>query len=120
MGLYEENISRSRDTVFSREAALRRVILTVDTLEILLSVCARLHGMGYAGISRAYIEEDRAPAKYHLYLEVPDGVFYQLPEAFAFLKEYGDVSRNRNTELYLSEHGQILCERNAVDVLGVL
>ncbi|MBQ9781186.1 MAG: adaptor protein MecA [Clostridia bacterium] len=120
MGLYGENISRSQDTAFSRETSLRRVILTVDTLDILLSVCARLRGMGYTGVSRAYIEEDRAPAKYHLYLEVPDGIFYQLPESFAFLKEYGDVSRNRNTELYLTEHSKLLCDCKAVEILGGL
>lgn len=103
-----------------REVTLRRILLTVADMEALLAVCHRLKGIGYTGHSMAYIEEERAPARYHLYLEVPDGVFYLLPENYAFLKEYGEVSRQRHMELYLEEHARLLCARYAVETLGCL
>ncbi len=112
--------SRGQDGRLSGNTALQRLILSMDTLDILLSVCARLLAAGYTGISRAYIDEDRTPAKYHLYLEVPDGVFYSLPEEYAFLKEYGEVSRHKHVQLYLSEHGRVLCGDRAVETLGIL
>jgi len=103
-----------------KQATLRRVILSVEDLNTLLAACRRLYHMGYCGQSTAYIEEDRTPPTYHLYLEVPDGIFYSLPDEYIFLKEYGKVSRHRHTELYLSEHGRMLCEANAVETLGRL
>ncbi len=105
---------------FAEETILRRVFLTVTSLDILIAVCARLHRMGHTGVSRAYINEERTPATYHLYLEVPDGVFYTLPEEYAFLKEYGEVSRNKHMRMYLSEHGRMLCGDQAIETLGVL
>ncbi len=102
------------------DAPLRRVILTVDSFSTLLSVCRRLYLMGYEEKSHVYIEEGRTPCVYHLHLEVPDGIFYQLPEQYAFLKEYGIVSRNKYTALYLFEHGRLFRENDAVAVLGRL
>ena len=97
-----------------------RVILRTEGLEVLLSVCRRLLCMGYIGKSSAYIEEDRAHRTYYLRLEVPDGIFYLLPDSYAFLKEYGEVSRLKHLELYLSEHSHILCADRAIETLGAL
>lgn len=112
--------ARGKDGSLTGAPLWQQVFLSVDTLDTLLSVCARLLTTGYTGVSHAYIDEDRTPAKYHLYLEVPDGIFYSLPEEYAFLKEYGEVSRQKHVQLYLSEHGRLLCRDNAVQILGVL
>lgn len=128
-GVENDMMDPREDTAFSSSGkekhsnvsyGLRRAVLTVDSLNILLAVCKRLTEVGYTGESRCYAEKDRISAKYHLYLEIPDGIFYQLPESYAFLKEYGVVDRSRHMELYLSEHGQLICDSKAVSTLGAL
>ena len=98
------------------------VVLSLTDLSSLLSVCRRLLALTYMGKSFAYIEEDASPVMYHLLLDVPDGGFYLLPDLYAFLKEYGHVgvANANHAQLYLSEHGRLLCGENAVSVLGVL
>lgn len=109
-----------REGLLPQETALRRVILTVSDIKTLLAVCKRLLATGYTGHSRAYIDENRTPTAFCLCLEVPDGIFYLLPEAYAFLREYGDVSKHRFSELYLTEYGRVLCADKAVETLGPL
>ncbi len=113
----QETFSSSHE---KEQPHLRRAILTVDSMDILLTVCKRLQAQGYTGVSRCYVEKNQASPKYHLYLEMPDGIFYQLPERYAFLKEYGALDRSKQKELYLSEHGQIICEEAAVSTLCAL
>lgn len=107
-------------SVHSGEPPLKRVCVTVTSLETLLAICARLLRVGYTGTSRAYIDHEARPAAFHLCLELPDGIFYTLPEAYAFLKEYGRVTRGKSSELYFGEHGRVLCGDRAVETLGVL
>ena len=96
------------------------VVLSLSELSPLLAVCRRLLALAYTGKSLVYIEEDASPVMYHLLLDVPDGGFYLLPDMYAFLKEYGHVGEAGHTQLYLSEHGRLLCGENAVSVLGAL
>ncbi len=109
-----------REGLLPQDTALRRIILTVPDMKTLLAVCNRLRAIGYTGHSRAYIDENRTPAAFCLCLEVPDGIFYLLPEAYAFLREYGEVSKHRFSELYLTEYGRVLCADKAVETLGQL
>lgn len=118
--IQQKNSPEGVERLISKDTSLRPVILTVPDIKTLLTVCHRLQDMGYQGRSRAYIDENRTPTAFCLCLEVPDGVFYLLPEAYAFLKEYGDVSRHRFTPLYLSEYGRVLCAERAVETLGTL
>lgn len=99
---------------------LHTVIVTVAELPALLSVCRRLLTVGYDGESHAYIAEDELHTTYHLLIDVPDGGFYLLSDVYAFLREYGDVKDLGDAELYLSEHGKLLCGHQAVDILGKL
>ena len=99
---------------------LKRIVVTVEDMETLLSLCRRLLSIGYANAARVYIEKDRTPHRYHLCLEVPDGIFYTLDETYAFLKEYGEVKSHRHTFLMLDEYGELICKQNAVSFLGKL
>ncbi len=99
---------------------LHKVIVSLTDMASLLGLCRRLLSLGYDQDSYVYIEIDTATTMYHLFLDVPDGGFYLLPESYAFLKEYGQVRESGQTELYLSEHGKLLCPCNAVGVLGAL
>ncbi len=101
------------------EITKRKTYVSLDSLDLLLAVCRRLMLLPYCGISKAYVLDHEHPS-YLLYLEVPDCVFYTLPEAYAFLKEYGDVTRTKYNELFLMEHGHLLCEERAVETLGNL
>ena len=112
--------SYAHEGLMSHDTQLRPVILTVDNLHTLIAVCRRLKSVGYAGCSRAYIDSNRTPTAYALCLEVPDGIFYLLPEAYAFLKEYGTISKHHFSEMYLIEYGHILCSDKAVETLSIL
>ena len=117
-----DDLSLSKHANMTRHSVVetRRIILSVTDLSVLLSVCARLQKIGYQEKSFAYIDESNHLPAFHLLLEVPDGIFYLLPENYAFLKEYGEVTRPKNTDLYLKEHARILCAERAVEVLGDL
>lgn len=113
------------ETPMSQTALIPRdvqhtVILSVPELSSVLSVCRRLSSIGYDGESHLYIEDNHGTKTYHLLLDLPDGGFYLLPEAYAFLKEYGEVGGRNNAIIYLSEHGRLICPHEAVDVLGKL
>ncbi len=113
------------DTPMSQTAliprdAQRTVILSVPELSSILSVCRRLSAIHYDGESHLYIEDRHGARTYHLLLDLPDGGFYLLPEAYAFLKEYGEVAGRNNAIVYLSEHGRLICPHEAVDILGKL
>ena len=99
---------------------LHTVILSVPDIASVISVCRRLCAIDYEGDSLLYVEETNGTPVYHLLLELPDGGFYLLPEAYAFLKEYGEVAGRSNAILYLSEHGRLLCPHEAVHTLGKL
>ncbi len=104
----------------TNETALKKIFVAVESLDILLSLCHRLAHLPYTGVSRAYRDPDGERSAYILYLELPDCIFYTLPEAYAFLKEYGEVVRSKHGELFLCEHGQVLCGDHAVEILGSL
>lgn len=119
-GYRSSSVSGKAEESAPKEPPLRRVILSLKDIKPLLDVCRRLKSMGYTASSRVYIEESDESRTYHLCLAIPDGIFYLLPEAYAFLKEYGEVSRHRFTEMYLEEHGRLLCGERAVELLGAL
>ncbi len=112
--------SEANPTSAKHRKSTRKIIVSVENLDTLLSVCRRLLSVGYANPSSAYIEKNQTPPTCHLCLEVPDGVFYTLDETYAFLKEYGTVNSHRHASLLLEEHGQVIRKKDAVSVLGVL
>ena len=116
----DEYMDAPISTALSRPTAYRSVILTTIDLPSLLAVCHRLLSVGYSNQSCAYITEVEDHRLYHLSLELPDGGFYLLSDAYAFLREYGDIKEMGETALYLSEHGQQLCSDDAVSILGQL
>lgn len=88
-----------------------------DELSRLLAVCRRLLAMGYVGKSSAYISDEH---RFYLLLEKPSEVQYLPYNEFSFLSEYG-VSESVEWLLQtVGEHGRLLCERCAVETLGVL
>ena len=100
-----------------RHSGDRRNAYTFDNLESLLCVCRRLLGLGFDGDSWAY--RDRAGQCY-LLLHPCFHRDYATLDELSFINEYGSVENADRLMLYISEHANCLCEKNAVATLGVL
>lgn len=109
----------------------REIAYTLPDMDTLLSLCRRLHSVGYRGKSAVYIDEcrDREEGNiWYLFLEVPNLTPQKgfdrspdLPYALAFLSEYGDaVSDISAARTYLSEYGHSVCATHAVQTLARL
>lgn len=88
-----------------------------DRLNWLIMVCRRLMGIGYAGKSSAYISDDR---RFYLFLDGLDPTGYLPLDEYSFIAEYGNMENVEALQDFLCEHGKPLCERDAVEQLGVL
>ena len=94
-----------------------RGIFSFDKLEYLLSVCRRLHLIGYSKGSSAYVGEDR---RFYLLLDgLPDPEYVRLNE-YTFIYEYGEGENILATIEYLSEHGKEISSPDAVKTLSPL
>lgn len=91
----------------------------LETLEELLSLCHRLKEGGFKGESRAYATEE-SPRRWYLCLKLPHEGGITPPRWTALLSEYGQTVEGEATELYLSEHGRLICTGRAVEQLGDL
>ena len=93
----------------------RKGAYSFEKLDYLIGVCRRLHKIGYAGESSAYIcDNDKC---YLILSDIEAAGFIQLNE-FSFISEYGTPENLDMLKLYISEHGKAICERNAVETLA--
>ena len=91
-----------------------------ETLEELISVCRRLHGLGFCKKSSAYRSDEH---RFYLLLEQARASKKEKSERIsplAFLCEYGKAEAVDSVLELLFEHGTLICEDNAVERLGVL
>ena len=88
-----------------------------DNISSLLTVCRRLCEIGYEGESSAYRCDNK---RYHLFLDGLDSYGYLLPDEFTFINEYGNTENTEAMSYYIEEHGQEICQYNAVEILGAL
>lgn len=116
--LSEGERSLLRRVYACEEAVFRRVRVRVESLTELLALCRRLWGRGFEGESSAYIVEDGGREVWYLCLEVAWAAGTRLPRELAFVAEYGRLVEGKETEMYLAEHGRVIREGDAVEVLG--
>ena len=88
-----------------------------DTLSSLLAVCHRLLDLGWHGKSEAYRGYN---GKCYLILCEKYAGAYAPLDPFSFITEFGKAERTETVRLYIREHGACICEKNAVETLGVL
>ena len=88
-----------------------------DSLEWLISVCKRLCSIGYSGESSAYLGDDR---RFYLFLNGLDAAGYLRVDEYSFISEYGSSENTEATIGYLYEHGKLLREKDAVEILAAL
>ncbi len=102
-----------------------RTVYTFDRLENLITACRGLCGYGFRDDSALYCTEG------HFHLLVSEdykqnnstysvgGRGRTLP-AYPLLSEYGKRTVSEKYVLYLREHGKLICEKNAVQMMGEL
>lgn len=87
-----------------------------DSLSHLLSVCRQLQRAGYDSDSLAYIDDS---GRYYLFLADVDTTGYAPLDEFSFICEFGVVENQETTKSRLSEHGNLICSKNAVATLSL-
>ncbi len=88
-----------------------------DELSALLAVCHRLMKIGWHGKSEAYRETG---GKCYLILSERHPNTYATLDHLSFITEYGTLACADTVRLYIREHGACICEKDAVETLGVL
>ena len=103
MGTEKSNCSRDK-----------LIWLRLERLDDLTALCRRLTATGFYKSSSLYISplKDRA---WYLSLSIPEEQDGSL--CFPFLTEYGDEI-HEDMELYLGEHGKLLCSTVAVETMA--
>ncbi len=97
---------------FHRECAYR-----FESLTRLLTVCQRLSQIGYIGSNSAYCDDrDR----YYLLLSILAESPFSIPQELSFIAEYGTIENTALLKIYLKEHGNVICQENAIYQLGRL
>ena len=86
-----------------------------EGMEPLLAVCRRLAARGYTAHSSAYRDER---ARYYLLLCERAGAFGTPSGEYAFITEFGIPENARTVRLYISEHGSVIREGDAVAMLS--
>ena len=92
-------------------------VFSFESTEDMISVCRRLRLIGYIGESSAYFDE-----KGKAYLFLSDIEFDELtpPDEFSFILEYAKPENLQKLNYYFSEHGKLICEKDAVSILSTL
>ena len=88
----------------------RAEAFSFESLRWLLSICKRLKHIGFSGSSAAFRDDI---GRYYLILDSPGQFRPQILEC-------GNSEQAEAVRLYIGEHGNTICSRNAVELLGVL
>ena len=106
--LPEETLARG----FHRESAYSFALVSD-----LLQVCKRLCALSGIGTNSAYSDD---VGRYYLFLSFLSASPFTTPDELSFITEYGSIENCNLLKLYLSEHGRVICEENAIQQLGTL
>ena len=88
-----------------------------DTIKSMIEVCKRLCEIGYIGESSSYICDN---GKKYLLLSDIYGDEYSPINEFSFILEYASAEDPKKLGYFISEHGKLILENDAVTKLGKL
>ena len=88
-----------------------------DTVTSMINVCKRLCALGYIGESSSYICDNGK--KYLLLSDIYDDEYRPINE-FSFILEYASPEDTKKLGYFISEHGKLIFENDAVSKLGKL
>lgn len=94
----------------------RRINLTYsfEELDFLIAACKELHKIGFGGKSSFHRDQE---GKYYLMISTVKGENEKSPP-ISFISEFGELENTDRTSLYLSEYGECIIEKDAVELLG--
>ncbi len=92
-----------------------RMIFSFESLAALCAVCKILAKMGAGLESRAYSTSKDC---WFLLLENTNMSAYTRLDRLTFILEYGKRERADYVSTYLSEHGRVICEHEAISILA--
>jgi len=98
-----------------RRTTFGKMIYSFDTLRDVCAVCKILKSRSHDILSRAYCGEQD---DFYLVLENTNMSAYSRLDSLTFILEYGKRERTDHISTYLSEHGQVICQENAVEILS--
>ena len=110
----EQRLSKKETKPFAPRE--RRLAFCFGGVQLLLAVCERLAARCYVGKSRAWQDDE---GRYWLLL-IDKGDPLAARRDYGFVAEYGAFESAECAELMLSEHGKLICDKNAVETLGNL
>lgn len=88
-----------------------------DELSSLLGVCRQLRARKWRGKSEAYRGRD---GRCYLILSERTRDMSATLDRLSFISEFGQSQNSETVRLYIREHGECICARDAVQTLGVL
>lgn len=88
-----------------------------EALDDLLSVCKRLHQIGYICESSAHRDERK---RYYLFLSALSASPFSIPDEIGFIVEYGSLENASTLKIYIREHGTAICPVDAISQLAKL
>lgn len=84
-------------------------------LSYIIKVCKILAAKGKFPGSQAYNDRN---GRFYLLLDSVGASAYSRLDSLTFITEYGSREREDKILPYISEHGKVICEKNAVDILS--
>lgn len=126
----DENASLSDDTVgytakdtYSALNIRVAAVYGFPGLDQLLSACRCLSSAGYSGESHAYSDPFGGKLKYYLMIN-ESAPRYSGKSSYKndnmFMSEFGKRCVSENSKAFLDEHCELICEKNAVEILSKL
>ena len=97
---------------FKKDTAYR-----FDKLSYLLATCRRLNDIGFSCESSVWQDDKNA---YFLFLTMRSPSPYSTPDELDFIVEYGTIENPSLLQLYIREHGSVICRENAIRELSAL
>lgn len=107
----------SSKALISIDQGIADTVYGFESLGDMIALCRRLRAVGYNHQSKAFMEHE---SKYYLFLcGFSPSSLYE-PDTFCFLNEYGTRQNARQIDRRMGEYGRLICDGDAVQVLGQL
>lgn len=101
----------------ARRADIGRLTFSFDSVAMLCKVCAILQSRNASLESRALTDD---MGNYYLVLYGTGMSAYSRLDKLSFISEYGERESAERIDTYLGERGRVICDKNAIGVLGAL
>lgn len=121
----EEKMNCPKDNLPETFEKTFMTIYGFSSISELLNVCRFLSLRGYVGESTVYTEKKESHVKNRYYLMLSDKISYKTKPSCSifenmFIGEFGTRLSDENMFLYIKEHCDLICGKNAVKILSAI